>query len=52
MVPKAALIAKADELFKAGRRDMATAMVTRAGAVRDGECVPIQPALARKLGLA
>ena len=51
MVPKADVIAKADELFREGRREMATALVTRAGAVKDGQCVPFQPALARKLGL-
>lgn len=52
MVPKATLIECADELFRRGQRAMAEAMVARAGAVRDGDCVEIQPALARRLGLA
>jgi len=51
MVPKAVLIECADRLFKRGQRAMAEAMVARAGACRDGDCVPIQPALARRLGL-
>jgi hypothetical protein len=52
MVPKAALIEAADRCFKNGQRAMAEAMVARAGAVKDGECVALQPALARRLGLA
>ena len=52
MVPKAVLIECADRLFKNGQRAMAEAMVARSGAVRDGDCVALQPALARRLGLA
>ena len=52
MVPKATLIEVADDLFKIGHRAMAEAMVARAGAVKDGDCVALQPALARRLGLA
>lgn len=51
MVPKADVILAADRLFREGRREMATALVTRAGAVKDGQMVSFQPALARKLGL-
>lgn len=52
MVPKATLIECADELFRRGQRAMAEAMIQRAGAVRDCDCVALQPALARRLGLA
>lgn len=52
MVPKATLIECADRLFKNGQRAMAEAMVARAGSVKDGDCVALQPALARRLGLA
>lgn len=51
LVQKQTLIECADRLFKQGHRAMAEAMVARAGAVRDGESVPLQPALARRLGL-
>ena len=52
LIPKAVLIEAADRCFKQGQRAMAEAMVARAGAVKDGECVRLQPALARRLGLA
>jgi hypothetical protein len=52
MIDKQRLIEAADRCFKAGQRAMAEAMVARAGAVKDGECVALQPALARRLGLA
>lgn len=40
------------QAIRRGHRAMAEAMVARAGAVRDGEFVPLQPALARRLGIA
>jgi len=52
MIDKQRLIEAADRCFKQGQRAMAEAMVARAGAVKDGQCVPLQPALARRLGLA
>jgi hypothetical protein len=52
MIDKQRLIEAAEREFRKGHRAMAEAMVTRAGAVRDGQCVPLQPALARRLGLA
>ena len=52
MIDKQRLIEAADRCFKQGQRAMAEALVARAGAVRDGQCVPLQPALARRLGLA
>ena len=52
LIAKAALIEAADKLFREGHRAMAEAMVARAGVVKDGEFVPLQPALARRLGLA
>lgn len=51
MVPKATLIEVSDRLFREGHRAMAEAMVARAGSVKDGQMVPLQPALARRLGL-
>lgn len=52
LIPKQALIDAAERIFREGHRAMAEAMVARAGVVRDGEYVPLQPALARRLGLA
>lgn len=52
MIEKQRLIECAEQCFKNGQRAMAEAMVARAGAVKDGESVALQPALARRLGLA
>lgn len=51
MVPKQAVLDLADRLWAEGKQASATAVLSRAAAVRDNESVPFQPDLARRYGL-